>query len=73
MAKNIDTILSSFDPAGPAREPSELAGGKPIAVWLPPDYKNRYDRLQAAHGRRFSKHLRELIKAAIEHAESRAV
>lgn len=37
-----------------------------ISIWLPSDYKDKYDEIQARSGRGFSKYLRDLIKVAID-------
>lgn len=68
--KSLDQILSDFNPTKQIRRPS-LKEGAPVSVWLPQEYKTRYDRLQALSGRQFSEKLRQLMIAAIETAETK--
>lgn len=44
---------------------------KPITLWLPEDYKIRYDDLQKKSSRRFCKKLRELVLIAIDKTDSK--
>ena len=72
---SLDAILAEFNPMEPRapKAPCPNAGGATITVWLSPDDKARYDRLQQLSGRRFGKKLRELIRAAIDRCDSAAV
>jgi hypothetical protein len=45
---------------------------KPITLWIPENYKLKYDELQQKSNRRFCKKLRELMLAAIDKTESKA-
>lgn len=67
--KSLDTILGTFEPTE-ARE--GLMRGGCLTIWLTPEYKEKYDKLQGMSGRRFIKTLRELIQAAIDQTEARA-
>lgn len=44
----------------------------PITIWLPKEYKIRYDKLQQKSSRRFCKKLRELFMMAIDKTEAKA-
>lgn len=68
--KSLDEILKSFNADEPNQK-EDLKGGT-ITVWLSPDYKNRYSRIQARSQRKFIKKVRELIQAAIDITEPRA-
>ncbi|MGE0525881.1 MAG: hypothetical protein AB7G93_09575 [Bdellovibrionales bacterium] len=39
---------------------------KPIAIWVPIDYKMKYDRIQARTKRRFCKILKDIAMQAID-------
>lgn len=58
-----------------AFEPKETSAretlGAPVTIWLPAEYKARYDRLQEMSKKRFCKKIRQIIQAAIEMAEAR--
>lgn len=68
---SLDDILGDFNPSEIGYG-SNLKSGAPIAVWLTAEDKARYDRLQKVSGRRFCKKIRELIRAAMDVAETRA-
>lgn len=67
--KSLDEILGEFHAPTDLNKHS-LKGGKPMTIWLPAEYKDRYAKLQYATEGRFCKKLRELIKAAIEMTEA---
>ena len=62
--------LDDFGPTEPDNGIS-IKGGKPITVWLPAGYKERFDKIQSASGRRLSKKAREALMALIDIAETR--
>lgn len=68
MEKTLDDILGDFPPK--VRQASIRRGGS-FSLWLPDDFKARYDRLQAASGRTFNQKVRELVMALIERAEEK--
>lgn len=68
--RSLDQIMSEFSAERPPRRPS-LKEGAPVSVWLPMEYKSRYDKLQEQSRRQFSEKLRELIIAAIEAGEAK--
>lgn len=39
---------------------------KPLTIWVPNDYKEKYGDLQKKSGRKFSKHLQAVVKLAID-------
>lgn len=65
--KSLDRIIRSFDPS-----PAQPALDASVTIWLPSEYKSRYDELQKQSGRRFAKKARELLMAAIDVARERA-
>ena len=66
--KTISELLGDFS-ATPAKDKQSLKGRGPVTIWLPPDAKERYDRLQMKSGKTFSKKVRELLLVMIEKAE----
>lgn len=63
-------ILGDFNPTGQIK--SDSRSRHAVTIWLSPEDKARYDRLQAASGRGFSKKAREALMALIALAEARA-
>jgi hypothetical protein len=70
--KSLDAILGSFDLGEIVDRPDLRARGGTVTVWLSPDYKAKYNHLQTVSQGRFSKTLREIVKAAIDRAEAQA-
>lgn len=66
---SLDEILGDFNPT--ATEKSNLKEGGPVTIWLTPDYKARYDQLQAKSGKKFIKKLREIVRVAIDVTEAK--
>ncbi len=62
--KSLDKILEGFDPEA-ACEKKGLK--KPITVWLPIDYTERFKKLQAQTNTRFGKTCQAILQAAIDH------
>lgn len=70
-SRSLTEILGDFSVSGDAgSEP--ITAGAPITLWLPKDYKARYERLQQMSRKRFSRKLRDAAMALIELAEARA-
>lgn len=64
---DIDSIVAGFDPIlTGADAPPET---RPVTFWLPIEYKEKYDRLQAASKRTFTYDLKELLMKAIDKAK----
>jgi shikimate kinase len=70
MTKSLDEILADFD-LSDTSNPSGLKSGGPVTIWLPAEFKERYDRLQKVSDRKFCKKVREALKVMIELAEKR--
>jgi len=66
--KSLDEIMEGFSLAA-QQSRGTLKTGAPVTIWLPAEYKARYDQLQAVSGKRFCKKVRELIEAAIDRCE----
>lgn len=69
LATSLDSILGTFDPATPGGGRGDLKGG-PVTIWLSPEYKAKYDRIQEECHRQFTKTLRAIIQAAIDQVDS---
>ena len=69
-AQSLDQILGTFDPNSTA-EKSNLKTGAPVTIWLPPEYKAKYDQLQKRSNREFIKKLREIVRVAIDVSEAK--
>lgn len=70
--QSLDRILEDFNPKDTANTLSLKASGAPVTIWLPAEAKARYDRLQEASHRQFSKKAREALLLLIDLAEARA-
>lgn len=70
MSKSLDAIIGGFNP-DEARSRGRAKDEEMIGVWLPSEFKARYDALQKNSGKSFSKTLRELVRSAIEMAEAK--
>lgn len=65
----INDLLGDFNLA--ADKEKGLTNGRTVTIWVSPDVKARYDRLQEKSGRQFSKKAREVLITLIEAAEAR--
>lgn len=65
---SLKDILEDFSPAA---NTVTARARRPVTIWLSPEDKARYDRLQDMSGRGFSKKLREIFRAALDVAEDR--
>lgn len=63
-------ILGDFNLQDSA-DASGLKSGGPVTIWLPADYKAKYDRLQKASDRRFCKKARKALQALIDLADQK--
>lgn len=66
---SLEEILGDFNPKG-GRE----AGSKnrqPVTIWMSPENKARYDRLQKGSGGQFIGKVRQAVLSLIDLAESR--
>jgi hypothetical protein len=71
VAGSLDAILGDFNPnKGPDRS-MITSGGSSVTIWIPQDFKSRYERLQASSKKQFSKKVRLALCALIELAEGR--
>lgn len=68
---SLDKLIADFDPTLKTNG-SKIKEGGPVTIWLPAEYKAKYDRLQERSNRRFCKKVRELIVAAIDVTEPKA-
>lgn len=65
-AKNIEQALEEFKTIDLNIDDSAIVDRSGITVWLPTEYKKKYDRFQALSNRRFGKLVQKLIKKAID-------
>jgi hypothetical protein len=68
--KTLNDILADFGPLNADRKTAGK-GRSPVTIWLDPESKARYDKLQISSGRGFSKKAREVLLALIEAAEAK--
>lgn len=66
---SLDSIFKSHAEVF-SQNPSTFGRGQSITIWMPDGYKQKYDQLQESTRRGFSKLVREVIKTAIDKAES---
>ncbi len=71
MKDSLDKILDEFEPAETTERGKFKLGG-PVTIWLTPEYKAKYDKIQKVSSRRFCAKLRELVHAAIDMTEAKA-
>lgn len=69
--KSLDAILADFNPMDRDSSEKFIKAGT-VTIWLDPEYKSKYDRIQEKSQRRFGKKLRELVRAAIDRCETEA-
>jgi hypothetical protein len=65
-SQSIDQLISNFDFAGP----ENIGRGGPVTVWLPTEYKAKYDEMQQRSGGKFVKMLKEVLKHTIDQVHS---
>ena len=68
--QTLTEFLGDFTPTETGQT-VKIREGIPVTIWLPVEYKQRYDKLQAATERRFGKKTREALMALIDIAETR--
>ncbi len=69
--KSMNDVLKDFKPTS-ASEREKKRDRKPVTIWLSPEAKARYDRLQEStrgSDKRFSAIAREALQMLIEQAE----
>lgn len=67
-AFSLEGILADFDPKDPTSDPHHR---RPVTLWLPPEEKDRYDRLQKLSHKRFGQKAREALIALMAVAEKK--
>lgn len=67
--RSLDSILDNLETVTEKKSP--IKEGGPVTIWLPREYKARYDLIQRETGRKFGKTLREMIQVAIDRTEPR--
>jgi hypothetical protein len=68
--QSFDQILGDFSPATETIS-DRVSDGKMVGIWIPAEYKARYDKLQLKSRLKFGKKAREVLLALIEAAEAR--
>ena len=71
VLKNVDSTLkeiSEIDLSG--QDEGYIKAKSPITVWLPPEYKDKFDHYQEITNRKFGKLVQKLLKKAIDSVES---
>lgn len=64
-ADTLDSIIDGFDPAN-TPQPQRVHDGAPVTIWLPAEYKAKYDLVQDRSRKKFSRVLREVFMRAID-------
>lgn len=65
--KSLDQIFEEFDAETTLPQSGER---KPITIWVPTEYKNTYDEIQAKTQHKLSKVLKKVVMKSIELAEA---
>lgn len=65
--KSLEELFSDLG----AGDKISMKNRKPVTVWLPEEYKNKYGKIQEKSNSRFGKKIRELIIMAIDEVESK--
>lgn len=63
--KTLDAIIESFDSSN-VTCPERVGDGKPVTIWLPLEYKAKYDLLQHRTRNKFGKVVRQMLKQALD-------
>jgi len=61
VIKNFDEILSEVNAVD-----ESTAGYKAITIWVPGEYKGKFDEIQKRTSRKFSRKAREILMVAID-------
>lgn len=71
ILKNVDDALSEIKDVDLSGDKEGYVKAKsPITIWLPPEYKDRFDHYQELTNRKFGKLVQKLLKKAIDSVES---
>lgn len=70
ILKSVESALSEIRDTNLNSDHEGYAKARgPISLWVPPEYKNKFDELQAMTNSKFGKLLQEVIKKAIDSAK----
>lgn len=69
--ETLDSVFENMDSMFTGHE--EPIETKPVTIWLPVDYKNKFDTLQKSTKRKFGKKIKELVIRSIDKVDSKAV
>lgn len=64
LKATIETIFEDFYPMATKR--GELVDRQAITIWLPTDYKQKFDDLQTQSQKQFGKRLRSVVMSTID-------
>jgi hypothetical protein len=71
VLKNVTAALEEIKEVDLTGEGEGYVKAKsPITVWLPPEYKDKFDHYQKMTDRKFGKLVQKLLKKAIDSVES---
>lgn len=65
LSDSIDSILEDFDVDAPPK-PKPVTENTNISIWLPKEYRDKFDELQMKSKRKFGKLLREVVIKSID-------
>lgn len=63
--ETLDSIIEGFDLSN-IPTPTRVHDGAPVTVWIPSEYKVKYDLVQDRSRKKFSRVLREVFMRAID-------
>lgn len=71
VLKNVDSALKEIEEIDlSGKETGYIKAKSPVTVWLPPEYKDKFDHYQEITNRKFGKLVQKLLKKAIDSVES---
>jgi hypothetical protein len=71
VLKNVDGALKEIEEIDlSGKDPGYIKAKSPVTVWLPPEYKDKFDHYQEITNRKFGKLVQKLLKKAIDSVES---
>lgn len=71
VLKSVDSVLKEIEEIDlSGKEAGYIKARSPVTVWLPPEYKDKFDHYQELTNKKFGKLVQKLLKKAIDSVES---
>lgn len=69
IKEQIDSIINDFKPKNSEPQPKAERAASPVAFWLPPTYKAKFDDVQNRTDKKFGKALQALVMNVLDSVE----